>query len=303
MPRSSAPRRAFTLIELLVVIAIIAVLVALLLPAVQYAREAARRTQCRNNLRQMGIALLNYEGLHRTFPPSSTSQIDFGVWSANPTAYHLHSWATFLLPYLDQGVLYGTINFNVSAVAPANINQAATKLNVYRCPSFSGSDFSQSPQYTALSPNFAIRNYAAMGATTVGRLWQNADGVICPRCSTRVRDVKDGMSNTIVIVETREPNAAVWIDGGTAAVVARRYMESNSPSFAGPENSLNYKPYFVANGQGIDAQFGPSSTHVGGALHLFGDGSVQFISQNINISVYDALTTYDGGEPVPHSAY
>jgi prepilin-type N-terminal cleavage/methylation domain-containing protein len=303
MPRRVSLRAALTLIELLVVMAIVAVLVALLLPAVQQAREAARRTSCRNNLHQIGVALHSYADLHRQFPPASTSQIDFGVWSPNPTAWHLHSWVTQTLPLLDQVNLYNQVNFSVSAVAPANLTPAASVLSVLRCPSYSGSDFSQSPLYTRISPGFAIRNYAAMGGTSVGKLWQQPDGIIYPRSSTRPGDVIDGLSSTILLVETREPNASVWIDGGTASVTSRRYLESNSPSFAGPETPLNFQPYFVANGQGIDAQFGPSSRHTGGAMHLFGDGSVHFLSDSINGLIYDALSSRNGGEPVAGGSY
>ncbi len=302
--KSAAARtRSFTLIELLVVIAIIAILAALLLPAVQQAREGARRVQCRNNLHQMGLALLNYEGSHKTFPSSSTSQIDFGVWTSNATAYHLHSWASMLLPFLDQGTLYNQINFNLSALDPANSPVAAQVLSVYRCPSFVGPAFSPSPLYGRLSPYYALRNYVAMGASTIGNLYLQPDGVFYARSCTRIADITDGSSRTIFLVETREPSAAVWIDGGTAAVASRRYLESNAPTYAGPENSLNYQPYFVANGNGIDCQFGPSSAHSGVVGHLFGDGSVQLISQNVNVLVYDALATRAGGEPIGDGSF
>ena len=141
-----------------------------------------------------------------------------------------------------------------------------------------------------------------MGATSVGNLYGailQPDGVFYALSSTRIADVIDGVSNTIFIVETRETGAAVWIDGGTAAVASRRYLDSNAPSYAGPENSLNFEPYYVANGQGIDAFFGPSSMHVGGGInHLLGDGSVRSISPNINALVYDSLVTRSGGEPI-----
>jgi prepilin-type N-terminal cleavage/methylation domain-containing protein len=287
----------FTLIELLVVIAIIAVLAALLMPAVQQAREAARISQCRNNLRQIGLALQNYEGQLRTFPSSTTSQIDFGVWNSNPASYHLHSWASMILPHLDQGPLYNMINFNVSALDPANYVPASYQLSTYRCPSFVGPAYSTSPLYGRLSPTFALRNYAGMGGTSVGTFYVQADGVFYARSSTRISDINDGTSSTIFIVETRESGAAVWIDGGTAAVVSRRYLDTNPPSFAGPENSLNYQPYYAANGQGIDALYGPSSQHAGGISHLYGDGSVHVISPNIDARVYDALVTRAGGEP------
>lgn len=302
--RSVRPSRSgFTLIELLVVVAIVATLAALLLPAVQQAREGARRAQCRNNLHQMGLALLNYEGAHKTFPSSSTSQIDFGVWTSNATAHHLHSWASMILPYLDQGPLYNQINFNVSALDSANSPVAAQVLPVYRCPSYVGPAFSLSPLYGRLSAYFALRNYVAMGASTIGNLYLQPDGVFYARSCTRVADIIDGTSRTIFLVETREPSAAVWIDGGTAAVASRRYLESNAPSYAGPENSLNYQPYFVANGNGIDCQFGPSSAHSGVVGHLLGDGSVQFISQNVSALVYDALATRAGGEPLGDTSF
>jgi prepilin-type N-terminal cleavage/methylation domain-containing protein len=296
MRRAACAHRAFTLIELLVVIAIISVLVALLLPAVQQARETARNASCRNNLKQMGLALLSYEAVHRRLPSSSTSRIDLGVWSSNPADFHLHSWVSMILPNLDQGTLYSQLNFNVSALAPPNYIPASFILPVFRCPSYSGPSYSQSPLYGRLSTAFALRNYAAMGATSVGNLYLQPDGVFYATSSTRIADVTDGTSNTIFIVETREPAAAVWIDGGTSAVASRRYLATNPPSYAGPENSLNFQPYYAANGQGIDALFGPSSMHAGGINHLFGDGSVQRISPNINAVVYDALVTRAGGE-------
>ena len=302
MPRRPS-RSAFTLIELLVVITIIAILVALLLPAVQAVREAARRTSCKNNLKQIGLALHNYAGMHGMFPSSTTSQIDFGVWSPNPTSFHLHSWTSMLLPQLDQKPLFDRIDFNSSALAATNVPVASQVIAMYRCPSYTGPDFSQSPLYGKISDRYAIRNYAAMGGTTVGKLWQNPDGSIYPRSSTQFTDLEDGETNTLLLAETREPDAAVWIDGGTAALVSRRYLATNSPSFAGPENSLNFEPYYVANGQGIDARFGPSSLHTSGATHLLADGSARFIANNINALVYDCLTSRAGGEPIPAGAF
>jgi len=303
MRRQSSLRPAFTLVELLVVMAIIGLLIALLLPAVQMAREAGRRSACANHLKQLGLALASYADAHGVFPPSSTSQIDFGVWSPNPAGYHLHSWASLILPQLEQAALHDEVNYRVSAVAAANFPAASRQIAVYRCPSFEGNEYSQSPMYTKLWPRFALRNYAALGATTVGNLWQHPDGVLYPRSSTRYADVTDGLSNTLVIVETREPDVAVWIDGGTAAVASHPYDESNSPGYARQETALNYHPYFEGGGQGIDAQFGPSSMHPHGVMHLLGDGSARMIADGIDAAAYDALVTRAGGEPSSAAAF
>ncbi len=296
-------RRAFTLIELLVVISIIAILMALLLPAVQQAREAARRTTCRNNLKQIGLALYNYESAFSTFPCGSTSIIDYGVWSANPAQYHLHSWASLILPQLDQANLYNQVNYNVSALDALNTTAASQKIAVYRCPSYVGQDYSQEPLYVALSPKYAIRNYVAIGSTTVGNLWLKPDGVIYALSKTRVADITDGTSSTVFVAETREPNAAVWIDGGTASLTSRRYDDANAPSYAAPDIAINYTPYYFAAGQGIDCYWAASSQHTGGAHHLFGDGGVRFLSQYMNAAVYDALVTRAGGETYATDAY
>jgi prepilin-type N-terminal cleavage/methylation domain-containing protein len=292
-------RDGFTLTELLVVIAVVTILIAILLPAVQQAREAARYVSCRNNMKQIGLALHNYEIVNRLLPPSSTSDIQFGVWSSNPTQYHLHSWASLILPYMEQQPLQKQVDYNVSSLDKKNQQVASQVLTVYRCPTYSGPTYSQDNLYTQLFPNYALRNYAAMGATTVGKIYQNPNGVFYAMSSTRISDIKDGTSMTIFIVETREPQAAVWIDGGTAAVVSHPYDETNPPDYALPQNALNYTPYFTpVGGQGITCQYGPSSMHVGGVTHLFGDASVRFISQTINTQIYDALVTLDGQEVV-----
>ena len=135
-------RPAFTLIELLVSIAIIAVLISLLLPAVQSAREAARRTACRNNLKQIGLALHNYHDQFRVFPPSNTNDVEQGGWMGDPLSRHIHSWASLLLPNLDDGNLYRSIDYNVSCLHPNNRDAASTVVSTYRCPSYAGADYS-----------------------------------------------------------------------------------------------------------------------------------------------------------------
>jgi prepilin-type N-terminal cleavage/methylation domain-containing protein len=292
-------RSGFTLIELLVVIAVIVVLIAILLPAVQQARESARRTQCINHLKQIGLALQNYESNHRVFPSSSTSRIDFGIWNTDPTRFHLHSWASMILPYLEEVNLSRTIDFQYSSLHERNREVAEEIIPTYRCPSYNGGDYSQNPMYTALSQKFAIRNYAAMGATTVGKIYKKPDGVFYAQSRTRIAEIRDGMSMTIFVVETREPNAAVWIDGGVSSVTGRAYLETNPPEYAAEVSGLNKTPYFnVTANQGIDCEYGPSSMHYQSVNHLFGDGSVKPISEEIDTVVYDRLVTRMGGEKI-----
>lgn len=301
-----AHRRGFTLIELLVVIAIIGVLVAILLPAVQQAREAARSATCRNNLRQIGLALHNYYDQFGALPPSSTSDVEKGVWEDRPWRYHLHSWASLILPALDQGNLQNTIDYSASALDPVNRPAASRRVAVYVCPSYAGSAYSTDPLYVQYSTTYALRNYVAMGATDIGRLWKDPDGVFYPRSRTKMADITDGSSNTLFIAETRDEGAPVWIDGGAAAVAARRFDPSNPPSYAGPEISLNYTPYYLTERDGagnklyqsIDCVWGPSSLHAGGVLHLFGDGSVRFLSENMDDGIYEALASRAGGEVI-----
>lgn len=299
----SPPRaRAFTLVEVLVVIAIIGILAAMLLPAVQASRESARKLACSNNMRQIGLALHQYHATFRVFPPSSTNDVEQGGWIPRPRNRHIHSWLSLIFPNLELTSITDQIDYSVSAMHRNNLPAASRVVPVYRCPSYSGPDYSPARQYTRYAPDYAIGNYVAMGGTDVGHIYGqntglfNPDGSIYPLSETRAADVRDGLSNTVFAVETRETETAVWIDGGTSAVVAARFDPYNGPTYAGFEHALNYSPYFDYFKS--QAEFGPSSMHPGGAYHLLGDGSVRFLVDSIAATAYFAMATRAGGESV-----
>ncbi|HUQ68739.1 MAG TPA: DUF1559 domain-containing protein, partial [Planctomycetaceae bacterium] len=229
-----------------------------------------------------------------------------GGWIGDPLARHIHSWSHLILPQLEQGPLYQQLDFHVSAFHPNNHDAAAAQPAVFRCPSYAGPKVSDSENYTRFAADYAITNYVALGATTAGHMYgQNTglfhpNGAMHPLSHYHSEEIEDGLSNTLLLSETREERMAVRADGGTAAVTAMRYDEGNSPTYAGPEISLNYTPYFDYINPRAD--WGPSSRHPGGAMHLVGDGGVRFLSQHISGSVYRALVTRDGGEPAAGEA-
>jgi prepilin-type N-terminal cleavage/methylation domain-containing protein len=322
-------RRAFTLVELLVVIAIIGVLIALLLPAVQAARESARAAQCKNNLKQIGLALHNYHDTRKSLPPSNTSRFGRGVWNypgpndvymnlhgagpcgmpptaaSAPCVGHLHSFAGLILPFMEQDAVFEGINYGINALDPANRPLATKILPAYKCPSYSGAPFSTDPLYAAGAvnfPNFAIRNYVGIGARTVLGLSgaAPAEGCMFPQSKISFQDILDGTTNTMVIAETKDEKSAVWIDGTSAAVACRAFAPT-PPAFASPLVAINFKPYFPGGvfPNSIGQDWGPSSWHPGGAHHLLCDGSVRFLSQTMSTTIYDGLATRKGGEVVP----
>ncbi|MCA9087066.1 MAG: DUF1559 domain-containing protein [Planctomycetaceae bacterium] len=254
--------RGFTLIELLVVIAIIAILIALLLPAVQQAREAARRSQCKNNIKQIGLALHNYHDTFNTLPAAF-----YRVNTTTPPA--AWGWGTMILPYIDQAPLYNTLNpSNPPAVAPTAAVQ--TVIPAYRCPSDTG------PQLNANRGNWGTSNYSGVYGSVASTADANenlssGNGCFSASSSVRFRDITDGTSNTVGIGEraygklgTDTYNGAIWAgiyDAGKHASNIRAINEGDKAI-----NSTDDWAY--------------SSQHVGGAHFLLMDGSVRFISEN-----------------------
>ena len=279
-------RRAFTLIELLVVIAIIAILIALLLPAVQQAREAARRTQCKNNLKQIGLALHNYHDVHKTLPPGWVDQV--GSTGAN------WGWCSYILPMVEQGNLYrslqvGDVTLNAALDDSAAASLFTTAFPAFKCPSDTAPDTNN--RHTLLSFNgreFAAStsNYVASG----GGLDFDLSGAFGANSRIRFKDISDGTSNTIVAGERSWvlPNALDGISECNAGVVYGIGVETGFNAFS-PRRSLAKGRYGI-NQTGDDLMFTPiidvcarsfGSRHTGGAQFLLADGSVRFVSENI----------------------
>ena len=279
------------------VIAIIGVLVALLLPAVQAARESARRSACTNNLKQVGLAIANYQMTNKTYPPSCSDGLQNALGlSIQPGNEKRHSWGSFILPQLEMTVVADSIDRQTHALLGQNRLAASTIVPVYRCPSYIGADFSDAPRYQGPDKPCAIGNYIAIGSSTVGHLWGvdlEPDAVIVPGGKVTPKDVTDGLSHTVFIVETREEKLAAWADGLIAGASALVYHGGHHPTYASDQISLNYSVYFNYS---PPVTYGPSSMHLGGAFHLFGDGSVRFIQDEVTPKAYVAMATRAGGE-------
>jgi prepilin-type N-terminal cleavage/methylation domain-containing protein len=293
-PRPSRhPQRGFTLIELLVVIAIVAVLIALLLPAVQQAREAARRSQCQNNLKQIGLAMHNYHDTNQSFPPGW-----IGVTGNQPDINGLNGWgwASKLLHRLEQPSLYHVINFKVSVSDAANTANIVRALPVFRCPSDSSTETWQLKDDTgATLATLATANYVGNfgnsdldaclsftpGMTCLG------DGLLMHNRTIRLSDVRDGTSTTLMIGERKTSADLDW-QSTWAGVVA-----GGDESLQRVLGVTDHVPNSPA------AHFDDfSSAHTTGAFFVMGDGHVKLISSNIDEDVFKRLSTRGGNEPV-----
>ena len=316
LPKSERTRRkAFTLIELLVVIAIIAILIALLLPAVQQAREAARRTHCKNNLKQIGLALHNYHDVYNKFPAG-------GYWNNNHRglAYQQGSVLVHLLPYIEQSVIFNQIDFsnppnrniNDTRMPDGRLMRQAVSVSAFLCPSdTAGSNFNNMS---------TVQNYAASkGASNAGSpTGGNPNG--SPPCadaylsfrkggtsgsgvsgpfhrngrSCEMRDVTDGLSNTIFFGEVR-PECSNHIRQGWL-------QANNGQGMFGTLYPINLDTCNTSNSSGCNwinnwtEEFGFKSRHTGGAQFLFGDGAVRFISDNIDHVNYNRLSANQDNE-------
>jgi prepilin-type N-terminal cleavage/methylation domain-containing protein/prepilin-type processing-associated H-X9-DG protein len=322
--------RGFTLIELLVVIAIIAVLIALLLPAVQAAREAARRMQCVNNLKQMGIALHNYHDALSAFPPGyiAASRFVDGETDVAPG----WSWASMLLPQLDQAPLYAAINVYLPVQAPANATATQTILAAFLCPSDqlpSGGTF---PVTDGLGNTVATVAPSSYGACTGNdaadvALGLNNDGLgnglFFRNSGVRVAAITDGTSQTVLLEERAWGDTeGTWVGAVAGGVVLRGPFNpcpgAGAASYLAPCLVLVHCNMLNTNSDMDSGLDDPSSFHPGGANMLFADGSVHFLRSipgNAGVNpdgstryspgsvIFQALGTRAGGEVISSDSY
>ncbi len=335
MPKVNMPlgriRKAFTLIELLVVIAIIAILVALLLPAVQQAREAARRSQCQSNMKQVGIAMHNYLDVHSTFPLNYD-----GTRNGADRDSHAVSWLTLCLPYMDQTALYETLKFDCRISGTAGVDKCldTPEDRIARrqiipgllCPSNpQPAIFSGAPWYDGGGWNGNSRNIDGARTDYVGNMgwvwtgwkdcgdtqrngapWVNPDlnfdspgdnllrvgGVFWWRGACKLNQIVDGTSNTLAVVENANWHFSKELPGEPNKQGLWFSPMGSITSITGP---VNADPAEGPGGNGGDDGrcTNWSSNHVGGAHALMADGGVKFLSQN----TATGSAPFDGGFP------
>ncbi len=312
-------RGGFTLIELLVVIAIIGVLIALLLPAVQQAREAARRSQCINNLKQIGLAIHGYHDLHNAFPSGYSSEWkrDGGdEGTAEDDLGHGWAWASLILPQMEQPALYASINFGLTMTFPDNDTAQLTRMASYLCPSDNPKQLIpvRNEDNTETIYTVASANYVGMfGTGEVGEEPGAGNGCFFRNSRVGFRDIRDGSSQTIAVGERSSNLSYVTWTGRSIG----GWLFTTS-SFEGGTNQFSPDPE-----ESYTMVLGPVGTedlprtpnhprahvedywshHPGGVNFLFADGSVHFIKNGITPPVFQALATRAGGEVVSADQY
>jgi prepilin-type N-terminal cleavage/methylation domain-containing protein len=309
---SQKQRTAFTLVELLVVIAIIGILVGLLLPAVQAAREAARRMSCGNNLKQIGLALHNYDNVHRRLPPTAIG-IRVGHRDGGPV--HRAGLTAFvsILPQLEQQALFEQFDFNADSWEPVNENVAKQTPAVYRCPSMSLPDGGSTPDgYSSYAVSTGTRKYrnqmhdgaiidsmnvfrserimAGIPSDASWHSWINVDDI----------SVADGTTNTLLVgefgVQMRETSSLPFpfpgAGGQSAGQWAVSYPYFSTASVFGRFNAREISIFDIPS---YESFRGP---HVGGVLFALSDGSVRFLTESVDAFVLQRLAARNDGETI-----
>jgi prepilin-type N-terminal cleavage/methylation domain-containing protein/prepilin-type processing-associated H-X9-DG protein len=290
--------RGFTLIELLVVIAIIAVLVALLLPAVQSAREAARRSQCSNNLMQMAIALQSYEGSFEMFPPGVVNET--GPVLDQPKGYAF-GWIVRVLPYIEMRNTYNHFNLSVSVYDGQNSTTRMTLVRSFLCPSDNG--IARTPA------GFVLTNYVACHNGSEAPIDATNNGAFILNRALRYEDIPDGSSNTLFLSEKLNDGKGEGWASGTRASLRNTGTMINAvpggglPPWGATADAAATKPGETA-APGTPAYVGGfSSRHPGGVNSAFGDGSVRFLKSSIAASTLWMLGNRADGEILDSSSY
>jgi len=307
----------FTLIELLVVIAIVAILIALLLPAVQQAREAARRTECKNNLRQIGFALHNYVDAFECFPPGSVNTR--GPVAQIPEGYH-HNWVVSILPYIDEQVLSQKIDPLLSIYDLKNLRARQYPITTMQCPSDPAPRFGEDNNGAV-----ALSNYGGVYHDQNTPIDTNNHGVMLLNSCVRYQDIFDGSSHTLAVGESLRHVKDLGWASGTRATLRNTGVEINKPtetnryyndleSFANGQreiiehydDELDYEYDEIDSDEEVKEIIprpkapelpviygyqtgGFSSSHTGGAQFLICDGNVRFLSENIDVTTYQHL--------------
>ncbi len=296
-------RRGFTLIELLVVISIIAVLIALLLPAVQAARESARRAQCVNNLKQIGLGLFNYESARQTLPPGYVSGFDASGTDTG-TGW---GWASMMLPQLEQSPIFSAINFSLNIELPANQTARLVNFNTFLCPSDRVDrswpavtrDLLTGAQISKIC-DIAPSNY--VGVSGISEPGPDGEGLFFRNSRVAFRDITDGLSNTLSIGERSHfLGAATWTGSVTGALL----YDGDGDMVGTP--TVEFGPGMILGHTGEGAGPGANrsepnqfySLHSGrGCNFLFADGHVSWLKSTMNYTTYRALATRNGGEVI-----
>jgi prepilin-type N-terminal cleavage/methylation domain-containing protein/prepilin-type processing-associated H-X9-DG protein len=290
-------RRAFTLIELLIVVGIIAVLIALLLPAIQASREQARRAQCVNNLLQLGIAMGNYSSTHMVLPPGVVN--DKGPIANLPNGYH-YGWAVQILPYIGQSNIYRHFNIKESVYAASNLTARAVHIATFLCPS---------------NPSSGPMGYAGCHHDVEAPIAADNHGVLYLNSHVSLDDITDGPAQTILLGEFRNAGAAAlgWASGTNSTLRNTGHplndpssldaLFKNSPQLSDAERFAAMTQMAEDGVLPIEFVGGYSSFHPNGSNFLFCDGSVRFLRTSIDRRIFQLLGHRADGEPISDDAF